>query len=326
MLAYGAAALVYGPLARVYDSRNIELIFFFIFCLANLYAGLAQTFGHFLVARLLMGLSGASVIPLVLVAIAAQERQEHRGTLVGIFFSATFAASLIGLFLSGIVRWRYLYIAPALLGLLLWIALSIYLPSFRPRQDEAGQSYLRVIRDRRVRGLFTYIFTVSLLYHGVQQWLAVYFSSALGFDQFTVSMLITLTALSGIFGEVIGGVAADTMGRGRIVSAGLLIMAGSVFLLMLQVPLAAAAAIMVVWGLGWTCNHAGLSALLTDLPREVLNEAASMNSSIRFLSGGAGTLAAGMLMSRSFTLGFLVFGAALLGLLFLKPVRTSEVI
>jgi len=75
--------------------------------------------------------------------------------------------------------------------------------------------------------------------------------------------------------------------------------------------------IMILWGIGWTFNHVGLATMLTDLPGEFLNEAASLNSGVRFISGGIGACLGGVLMHKSFHLGFSVFGASLLAMLFL---------
>jgi predicted MFS family arabinose efflux permease len=72
---------------------------------------------------------------------------------------------------------------------------------------------------------------------------------------------------------------------------------------------------MIIWGLGWTFNHVGLATMLADLPPEFLNEAASLNSGVRFISGGIGMGLGGLIMSRSFNLGFIVFGSALFMLL-----------
>jgi predicted MFS family arabinose efflux permease len=73
--------------------------------------------------------------------------------------------------------------------------------------------------------------------------------------------------------------------------------------------------VMVIWGLGWTFNHVGLATMLTDLPSEFLNEAASLNSGVRFLAGGLGVSLGGLIMQKSFFLGLLVFGSGLLILL-----------
>lgn len=291
MLPYGIAALLYGPLARVIDARKIELACFFLFCLSNLLAALSRDITMFFAARLLMGIFGASVIPLVLILIAQQTKDGNRGRQVGIFFSATFVASLLGLFLSGLVSWRLVFLIPAIAGIILWVYMYMYLPSFK--QDDAGLkvNYLSALKDKAVVRVFTYIFFVSILYHAIQQWLGVYFFSRFNFSQFLISMLITLTSLSGIFGEVIGGNLADRIGRFKTVEWGIVLMILSVFLLMFKTPLIVLVILMIIWGLGWTLNHAGLSTMLTDLPKEFINEAASLNSSVRFISGGLGQFA-----------------------------------
>jgi len=317
MITYGIAALIYGPSVRRFDARTVELCCIFLFSLANLMVGLAKGFGVLLTGRFLMGFFGASVIPLGLILIARHKEKAERGKYIGIFFGCTFIASLLGLFLSGIIYWRAIFLIPGILGFLLWLAMYFYLPRFK---DDAGHlefNYVRVLRNRAVFGILLYIFLISLIYHAVQQWLGVYFSTRIGLRQFNISMLITVTALSGILGEVWGGVLADSLGRKKIVNWGILLMALSVFSLLLRLPLFALAIIMALWGLGWTFNHVGLATILTDLPRESLNEAASLNSSIRFISGGIGMGIGGLIMSKSFGLGFIVFGIGILFLLFL---------
>jgi predicted MFS family arabinose efflux permease len=89
----------------------------------------------------------------------------------------------------------------------------------------------------------------------------------------------------------------------------------SAFLIIFKLPLAILGIIMIIWGLGWTFNHAGVSTLLTDLPKEFLNEAASLNSSVRFLSGGIGVALSGLIMQKSFVGGFLTLGVCLILLL-----------
>jgi len=311
MLSYGVAALIYGPLVKFFDAKRIELICFLLFCLANLLAASAKNIGVLLGARFLMGIFGASVIPLVLILVARNAKEKNRGRLVGIFFSATFAASLAGLFLSGIISWRLIFLIPGIFGILLWIHMYYYLPSFKAICGGSSVNYWGALRSKAISSLFAYIFLISFIYHGVQQWLGVYFAQRYGFGQFIISMLVTVTSLSGIFGEVLGGFFADTWGRKRIVNIGIALMIISVFLLVLKLPLWVLFFLMIVWGLGWTFNHSGLSTKLTDLPGEFLNEAASLNSSVRFLSGGIGAALAGVVLQKSFTLGFLVLGVGL---------------
>lgn len=325
MLPYGLAALIYGPLVRAFDAKKVELICFLLFTLANLLAALSHNIQVFFWARFFMGLFGASVIPLALILISRHIEQSHRGRFVGIFFSATFVASLLGLFLSGIINWRLLFLLPALLGFILWLNMLLYLPGFAADRSAFKINYLAALKSQTVLGIFTYIFLISLLYHGIQQWLGVYFSDKLSFTQITISILITLTSLSGIFGEVLGGHFSDRLGRLRTVDMGIALMAVSIFSLMFKAPIYVLGIAMIIWGLGWTFNHAGLSTMLTDLPKDFLNEAASLNSSVRFISGGLGAALGGLIMQKSFNAGFLIFGMLLIGLfLFSKSLLATK--
>ena len=315
MIPYGVAALVYGPLVRAFDAKKVESVCFLLFCLANLLAALSHNIGVFFWARFFMGLFGASVIPLALILISRHIGPAKRGRFVGIFFSATFIASLLGLFLSGFLNWRLLFFIPGIIGLLLWINMLLYLPSFSRERGSFRFNYPAALKDKAVAGIFIYILLISLLYHGIQQWLGVYFSERFYFSQFTISMLITLTSLSGIFGEAAGGYLADKIGRLRTVDLGIALMVLAVSGLVFKSPLYAIAIVMIVWGLGWTFNHAGLSTMLTDLPGDFLNEAASLNSSVRFVSGGIGVALGEFLLRRSFNPGFILTGVSLIALL-----------
>ncbi len=325
MVPYGLAALLYGPLVRTFDARRVELFCIFVFSLANLLAGLSRNIATLFTARFMMGLFGASVIPLGIILIARHIDCSKRGRYIGIFFGSTFVASLLGLFLSGLVNWRVIFIIPALSGLALWVFMYMYLPSFKQDAGAFRLAYPEAFRNGRVVRIFGYIFIVSLIYHAVQQWLGVYFSTQWKLNQFYISMLITITSLSGIFGEVLGGRLADFFGRLRVTNLGIIFMALCVFALLARLPAVLLVLVMFIWGLGWTFNHAGLSTMLTDLPPGLINEAASLNSGVRFISGGIGVFLGGLILQRSFTLGFLVFGLGLLVLSYLGRLVNKKI-
>ena len=131
MIPYGVAALFYGPLVRAIDAKKVEVACLLLFSLANLLAALSQNIYTLFCARFLMGFFGASVVPLGLILIGKHIEVNKRGRFVGIFFGATFIASLLGLLLSGIIDWRFIFMIPAICGLVLTIVIILFLPSFR---------------------------------------------------------------------------------------------------------------------------------------------------------------------------------------------------
>lgn len=315
MIPYGIAALFYGPLVRAFDAKKVELACLLFFSFANLIAAFSQNIITLFSARFFMGIFGASVIPLALILIAKSFESERRGRMVGTFFASTFIASLLGLALSSVINWRFIFLIPAIAGFMLLPMMYFYLPNFVAENKKLSINYIKPFKDKAIFYIFTYIFIISLLYHGLQQWFSVYFSTQYNMGQFTISILITLTSLSGIFGETIGGILADKIGRIKTVNYGITLMIVSILLLVFKMPVFILAVIMIVWGLGWTFNHAGISTMLTDLPKNFLHEAASLNSSVRFVSGGLGMAASGLIIQKSFVAGFLLFGSVLLILL-----------
>jgi predicted MFS family arabinose efflux permease len=312
MIPYGIAALFYGPLIRIVEPRKLELFSFSLFSVANLGFALAGTYMEAIGWRFLMGICGASVVPLVLILIGKLAHPRERGKLVGVFFSATFVSSLAGLFLSGILPWRYIYTIPACCGFLLCAIMYRFLPEFKFEKERFSLNYLAPFQDKTILFIFVYIFFVSMFYHGIQQWLGVYLSLKFDFQQFLISMMVTFTSLAGITGEITGGWISDKIGRLKTIEGGLTFMILSAFLLTLKLNKILMAGVFVLWGLGWTINHAGLSSLLTDLPKKYLNEAASLNSGIRFLSGGLGAWLGGLCIKKSPELNFFFFGWALI--------------
>jgi predicted MFS family arabinose efflux permease len=115
------------------------------------------------------------------------------------------------------------------------------------------------------------------------------------------------------------------VGRIRIVNIGVALMLVALFSLLFQNILIVLFAIMFIWGVGWTFNHSGISTFLTDFPHKHLYESASLNSSVRFLSGGLGAVLGGMLSQRGFNLEFMfvILGLVIL-LIFSKKLVLRE--
>jgi len=312
LIPYGVAALLYGPLTRSRDPRSLLLFCMSFLSFANVLGGLAENINQIFFARVLAGLSGAGVIPVALILIAKTTPDSERGKRVGFFFSSTFVASLLGVFLSGLMGWRWIFLIPAIAGIVSFLTLYVFLPPLLLKREDFTIQYRQVLEDKTVFKLFTYIFLVSLFYHSITQWLGVYFSLVNHLEQFFISLLLTTVSVSSIIGSAAGGFFSDRLGRTKVIRIGKGLMIMVAFSLLVKGSLFILFALMFVWGLGWTFNHVGVSTFLTDLPLTQVFESASLNSSVRFLSAGLGSGLGGMVMQKSFTFGFILFGTCLL--------------
>ena len=314
MLPYGLVALVYGPLTRLFENKYIAFYSLLLFSVFSFLSGCAVNYQQLFIFRLLVGAFAAATTPLVLIYIADHAHEERRGKFVGLFFSATFVADLIGLFLSGIIPWRAMFFIPSGLGLLAAVLTLKYFPHTLSGKGITSSRYMEALREPAIFKVFAYIFIISILYHGVRQWLGVYFAQELGLKQFFVSIILTVSSLAGIFGEALGVYFADKKGRVATLKMGVLLMVAAIAMLIFARSLAALFILMLFWGFGWTLNHAGLSTFLTDLDKRFIKEISSLNSSVRFLAGGLGVVIGGVVLQESFIAGFVIYGVLLLAM------------
>jgi len=322
MLPYGIMALLYGPLTRIFENRHIAVASLLCFSVFSFLSGIAGNMSQLFVYRFLVGMFAAAITPLSLIYIADHAPEAGRGKAVGLFFSATFIADLSGLFLSGIIPWRAMFFIPAVLGGITAFLTARHFPATLAGKDQIGVRYVEAFRDRGILAAFAYIFLISMLYHGVRQWLGVYFAQGLGLRQFWVSMVLTMASIAGIFGEAIGGFLSDRQGRIPTLKMGVFLMVLSLAILIFFKAVAALFVILLIWGFGWTMNHAGLSTHLTDLNKRYIKEISSLNSSVRFVAGGVGVIVGGWVMQKGFALGFAVFAVVL----FLMYLQTDKIL
>ena len=307
MIPYGVAALLYGPLSRVVNTKKVALYCLLIFSLSSFVSGTVDSFNLLIFSRVVAGIAASAIIPLSLALIGYSMPYEKRGKAVGIFFSVTFASSVSGVFLSGLVDWRWMFLIPALGGVIIFIVVLALFPSVEREQKGFKVNYLRVLFRDEGRSVFAYIFLVAFIYSGIYSWLGVFFAHKFGMSQWWISVSLASVGLGGILGELVGGVFADR--KGRIIAA-----ACGVFLLFITtVGIAYTSSFLVLGlllflhGLAWTINHSALSTVLTDFPSHRRAEATSLNSALRFVSGGIGTAVTGFWIARGCNPTFLVY-------------------
>ncbi|MFZ5799907.1 MAG: MFS transporter [Candidatus Omnitrophota bacterium] len=312
MIPYGFGALLYAPLLKYFAPKPIKLITLFLFTIFCLFCGSAYYLNVLLFSRVFAGLAAAAVIPLTLVIIGQAVPKENRGRMVGWFFSLTFIASITGVFLSGILPWRWLFFIPAVLGLLTTGLVFFFFPDDLPKLAGLKTNYFQLLLKKEIVGVFAFIFLVSLIYHASYNWLGVYLERVYRLEQMGISMFLTLIGLSGACGQVLGGFMTDRKGRVASAYFGLIILSVSIMLLAAKLPAGILALVFVLFGIGWTVNHNALATLLTDFPDKYRAEVSSLNSAVRFISGGLGVALSGLFIEKNFANSYLGFGIILI--------------
>lgn len=309
--AYGLGALIYAPLTRWFSVKCLLMISMIVFGITSLYCGITKSLSVLLIANVVNGCAAASVVPLGLLTIGKTISSSVRGRAVGFFFTSSFISSLLGVVISAVVHWSFLFIIPAVLAIITTLNIITNTNIYICKPEGRRINYAKAIASGNVLKIFSIIFCMSFLYHGVYKWYGVYLDRQYYLPQSAISSLILVTSLAGVLGQNLGGALTDRNGRLFTVQLGLCLLGFATIALSLHSGIAVVAFALACVSVGWTVCHNGISTLLTDFPDALRPELASLNSSIRFLSGGLGFYLSGFLIEKSFALNFLMIGCAM---------------
>ncbi|MBF0532740.1 MAG: MFS transporter [Candidatus Omnitrophica bacterium] len=314
MIPYGLGALIYAPLTTKVSYRKVLGFCYLIFGISCLVCAVSRTLFGLFAGSMGAGIAAAGITPLALMLIGDLYEKNQRGRLVGLFFGASFFSSLAGIVLAGIASWRWLFIVPAIMAALTAGWLWAFRWPLLGRTHQARVDYTLIFRETRIRETFIFILTISLLYHAAQKWFGVYLARDYGLDKLTVSFLFIMMSMASLAGQLIGGKVSDQQGRGSSCFVGLLALGSGAMLLVWKYPFWGLAGVLCLFSMGWTIGHNGISTILTDYPDEHRPMIASLNSALRFASGGIGFLISSYFVRYGFGLTFFGIGVLLLAL------------
>lgn len=311
MIPYGIGALLYAPLTRRVSYQAIMVAAMALYGVASWVSAVSGSLTTILAAQIIAGIAAASSTPVSLMVIGEFFERDVRGRLVGMYFGCSFFASTLGMFFMGTVDWRWLFVIPAVAGLITALCFYVFGRSLN-RGHEAPVDYVAAFLRGNIRNVFLLIFALSFLYHGVHKWYGVYLSRVYGLDKAYISLILILVAVGSLFGQQIGGYLSDKKGRVATGLIGVTGLGASTMLLLGHYPVAVLVVVMVAIGISWTVGHNAISTVLTDFPDDDRPVIASLNSSVRFVSGGIGFFVSGLFVEQSFGFTFFAIGALML--------------
>jgi EmrB/QacA subfamily drug resistance transporter len=154
MLAFAATLIIAGSLGDVFGRKRVFLAGIFTFGAASLAAGIAQTPGELIAARVVQGAAEAALMPQVLATFRAIFSDKERGQAFGLYGAILGFASAIGLVLGGVLTdanmfgwsWRSVFLVNVPIALFSLVAATKVVPETRDitagRPDLVGATLL----------------------------------------------------------------------------------------------------------------------------------------------------------------------------------------
>jgi EmrB/QacA subfamily drug resistance transporter len=141
MLAFAATLIVAGSFGDALGRKRIFVAGVAVFGLASLAAGLAQTPGELIVARVVQGAAAAAMLPQLLGTFRAMFAHEERGKALGVYGAVLGLASALGLVLGGALTqadvfgwsWRTVFVVNVPIAVICTVAAARVVPETRER-------------------------------------------------------------------------------------------------------------------------------------------------------------------------------------------------
>ncbi|AHY45482.1 Arabinose efflux permease [Rubrobacter radiotolerans] len=294
-------ALAAPPLATLTSNVPRRTLLFFamaLFLLANLASAFAPSFEVLLVSRVVAALGAAMFTPNAAAVASSLAAPEARGRALSVVTGGMTVAFVLGIPFGSLVGayfgWRSTFV---LVGILALVALAGVRSLPAVPSPPAVSLAERVGILRRVPVLVTLLIMMLGMLGGFVAftYIGPILSSVTGFGGFGVSVLLLVFGGAAVVGNSLGGYGADNFNYRRFVAAlvtvqslsllalsPLFLLSGTVF------AVAAAGAVLVVWGAAGFALNPLQQHRLTRLAPEAQNVALSLNASSIYLGQGLG--------------------------------------
>lgn len=336
LIPYGVTTLIYGPLSDRLGRRTIILISLVGFIVLTAITPLAHSASAMLWLRLVTGLVASGVVPIALALTGDLFPYNERGRALGWLFGAMAGGmafgSTMGAVLEPFITWRGLFLAVAVLSLVVCMALLPYKSLFGiGNSDRPSVPFRNVIKAMAAllkvkRGARTYAYVLfnGIFHSGVFTWLGFYFVKRYGLSEMDVGLALLGYGIPGfLFGPLIGRL-ADHAGRNRLIPIGLAIAGLSTAAFAWHLPVMMAAIFVTTLSLGYDMTQPLLAGIVTDLsPKRGL--AMGLNVFCLFLGFGLGSLVFSGALLLGFDMAFILFAiSAVFGAALAIPMFRSE--
>lgn len=214
----GIMAALAAPLLPVWvkqlDRRYLLIGLTAIMVIANIMTALSTTFELLLFSRFFLGIAIGGFWATA-IALSGRLAPTHlpiaKATAV-VMAGVTLATVLgvpIGTWLSEFLGWRSAFLLTAAIGAVVFFLEIIFLPQLKPSSAIHFRDLPALLRESKARKGLIIILLIGLAHFSSFSYLAPFFKNVAGFDGATISSLLLLYGIAGIFGNAFAGYSSN---------------------------------------------------------------------------------------------------------------------
>ena len=218
----GIVGFFYSALADKYNRRNLLTFLVIGLAISTTLCGMATSYSFLLTARVIAGMFGGIVNPVVYAIIADIIPEQRRGKAVGTIMTSFSLTSIlgipVGLAIADYTSWRYSFYLIALGSLIMAVIQFMILPSLPVLHGKSDfkQNFKRLIEiifTKKHQLPFAVIICFTFAGFMVFPFLSAYVVNNIGLPQTDLKYIYLIGGLFTVFGNRLVGISTDRFGE-----------------------------------------------------------------------------------------------------------------
>jgi len=326
------ASLFITQTIRTIDRRYVVILFSVLLTLSCLLVSFANNFTLMLVGRACLGLAlggfWAMSASLTMRLVPARTVPKALSVIFGAVSIALVIAAPLGSFLGGIIGWRNVFNAAAVMGVICTVWVWKALPSLPGEPMQHKQDMFGILKRP---GVFAGMCAIFMAFAGQFAFFTyirpVYMSMA-GFDVDGLTLVLLSFGIASFVGTSMSSLFLKKSLKLALTCAPLVLAVSALVLMLWGSNKIVAAAIAMVWGLGFALVPVGWSTWITRSLSDQAEKAGSLQVAVIQLANTCGAAVGGYALDNLGLLSPLVISGSLMlltALLVAAKVRVKEV-
>ena len=314
-LCYALFAPVCGWLAGGIDRKRSIKLAMLAFILGNTVCYLAGTYPVMVLGRVVAALGASLFTPLAFTIATSLLDEARRGVALSVVFGGMTIALIIGVpagaYLGQRIDWHLVFLIISAVGIIELLLLNVLLPAMPPGARTTLQERLAPAKDPAVLTTLSITFVGVLSEYALFTYISVVFAGAQMHSRSILPSVLFAFGLGALFGNLLSGVATDTLGPRRTLLAalGVQTLALPTLFVVRHVPLAALG-VTFVWGVVSYIYLIPIQHKLLALAKMAGQMTLSLNSSAIYLGIACGGALGGLALAQFGVTGLPILATA----------------
>lgn len=308
VMAYGwvaaVAALLSGAIPSTISRKGLLVGLMLILAISCMAATHATTMNTFMSARMVGALAHGAFWALIGTVAAQLVPVEKLGLATSVVFGGVSAASVLGVPLSSLIAdlsgWRTAFMAVSMLSLATACALLWTLPGLKAPGTLSVSIYYRIVKNPILLSLYAATACIITAHFAAFTYLEPLLTKELSVPSTSVSLLLLVSGLSGLGGNIVAGKLIDLHLK-KLIIGSLILSSLSMSVLgmpfIASLPVTMTGTLLAIWGAGIAIVFVGLQTWLLRSAADATQPASAIYVAIFNAAIGTGALVGGMLLS-----------------------------